>query len=226
MIHVSESKSEMDTMMEMHGKSPVRYLDDLGFLGERVVAAHCVWLDDAEMDVFKDRRVGVSHNPESNMKLSSGVAPMMKYLQAGVKVSLATDGAASNNDLDMFGAMFQAALLAKVNTCDPTALGAYEVVRMATIGGAEVLCMDDRIGSLEPGKRADIIAISLDSPRMTPIYSPFSHLVYCARGSDVTTTIVNGRILLRDRHFLTLDLNEVLAGARQMGGRIKKEFSS
>jgi 5-methylthioadenosine/S-adenosylhomocysteine deaminase len=225
MIHISESRSEVEDMERKRGRTPVRYLNDIGFLSERVVGAHCVWLDDEEIRIFKERRAGVAHNPESNMKLSSGIAPMTKFMGAGVKTGLATDGAASNNDLDMFGAMFTASLLAKVHTGDPTALKAPEVVRAATLGGAEVLGMVDRIGSLETGKRADIISVSLESPRMTPMYDPFSHLVYCARGSDVTHAMVNGRLLLRDRRHLTLDLESVIGRARDLGERIRKEFN-
>jgi 5-methylthioadenosine/S-adenosylhomocysteine deaminase len=174
------------------------------------------------MTLLKSKGVGVSHNPESNMKLASGTAPVPKYLAAGVAVGLGTDGAASNNDLDMFEAMRQAALVHKLVTRDPRALPAAAALEMATIGGARVLGMADRIGSLESGKRADLIVVRMDAVRQTPLYDPISHLVYVTRGDDVETTIVNGRVLMEDRRVTTLDEVAVLKEARESAEEVRK----
>jgi 5-methylthioadenosine/S-adenosylhomocysteine deaminase len=173
------------------------------------------------MALLARRRVGVAHNPESNMKLASGAANVVAMRRAGMIVGLGTDGAASNNDLDMFEAMRQASFLAKLHTMDPRALPARTTLEMATIEGARALGMDAEIGSLEPGKRADLIAVSMTAARQTPMYDPLSHLVYVTRGDDVKTTIVNGRVLMRDRKMLTLDEAEVLREARTMAERVR-----
>jgi 5-methylthioadenosine/S-adenosylhomocysteine deaminase len=165
--------------------------------------------------------VALSHNPESNMKLASGAAPVTKALKAGLTVGLGTDGAASNNDLDMFEAMRQAAFLHKLSERDPTAASAQTVLEMATIGGAAALGMAGRIGSLESGKFADLIVVSMGSARQTPMYNPVSHLVYATRGDDVRTVIVNGRIVMRDRRVLTLNPASVLADARRLAARVR-----
>jgi 5-methylthioadenosine/S-adenosylhomocysteine deaminase len=163
----------------------------------------------------------VAHNPESNMKLASGAAPVTRYLSAGVTVALGTDGAASNNDLDMFEAMRQAAFLAKLSTRDPTAVSAATALEMATIGGARALALDRQIGSLEAGKRADLIVVSMASARQTPLYDPVSHLVYATHGDDVRTTIVNGRILMKDRQVRTLDRAAVIADANRLAAAVR-----
>ena len=163
----------------------------------------------------------MSHNPESNMKLASGAAPVPKYLKAGVTVGLGTDGAASNNDLDMFEAMRQAAFLHKHASRDPRAVPAAAALEMATILGARALGLDKAIGSIEVGKRADVIVVAMDGARQTPMYNPISHLVYVTRGDDVRTTIVNGRVLMRDRRVLTLDAPAVLAQARSMAKKVR-----
>src|SRR5207247_11087813 len=155
------------------------------------LAAHGVWVTDEDIQVLKKHDVGIAHNPESNMKLASGIAPVTKYLRAGVAVGLGTDGAASNNDLDMFEALRQAAFLAKLATKDPTAVPAQTALDLATMGGARALGMDKQIGSLEPGKRADLITVSMSSARQTPLYDPVSHLVYVTRGDDVRATVVH-----------------------------------
>ena len=214
LIHVAETQAEAMTARERGARSVVAYLDGLGFLGPGVVAAHAVWVDDADIALLKSRGVGVSHNPESNMKLASGVAPVKAYLSADVAIGLGTDGAASNNDLDMFEAMRTASFLQKVQTGDPTAVSAKTALRMATIGGARVLGMETLIGSLEPGKRADLIIVSMSAARQTPMYDAISHLVYATRGDDVQTTIVHGRILMRNRRVTTLDAPAVLKDAK------------
>ena len=201
--------------------SPVSYLDSLGFLGAGVVAAHAIWVSESEVAILRQRSVGVSHNPESNMKLASGTAPVPAYLNAGVAVGLGTDGAASNNDLDMFEAMRMASLVHKLQTGDPRVVGARTALDMATMGGARALGMSAQIGSLEPGKRADLIVVGMTSARQTPMYDPMSHLVYATHGDDVRTTIVHGKVLMRDRKILTLNEAAVLRDARAWAQKVR-----
>jgi 5-methylthioadenosine/S-adenosylhomocysteine deaminase len=221
LIHLAETRDEVQTSEAQHKMSPVAYLDSLGFFGPGVLAAHGVWVSAPDIALLENRRVGISHNPESNMKLASGTAPVPGYLKAGVAVGLGTDGAASNNDLDMFEAMRTASLLHKLQTGDPRVLSAREALSMATIGGARALGMDTQIGSLEPGKRADLIVVSMRGARQTPLYDPISHLVYVTRGDDVQTTIVNGRILMRDRNVLTLDESAVISEAQGWATKVR-----
>jgi 5-methylthioadenosine/S-adenosylhomocysteine deaminase len=222
LIHLAETADEVEASRKQHGASPARYLDSIGFWGPRTIAAHAVWSSPADIAILARRHVGVSHNPESNMKLASGAAPVVAMQAAGVNVGLGTDGAASNNDLDMFEAMRQAAFLAKLQTMDPRAVSARTAVEMATIGGARALGMDTQIGSLETGKRADLIVVSMGAARQTPMYDPLSHLVYVTRGDDVRTSVVNGRVLMRDRKVLTLSEPDVLAEARALAADVKK----
>jgi 5-methylthioadenosine/S-adenosylhomocysteine deaminase len=226
LIHVAETEDEVRTIGERYHATPVGWLASIGFLGPDVVMAHGVWLTDG--DIATVRRVGasVSHNPESNMKLASGIAPVPKLLAAGVTVGLGTDGAASNNDLDMFGAMRQAAFLHKIATRDPRAIPASVALEMATIDGARALGLDRKVGSLEVGKRADLITVSMAGARQTPMYNPVSHLVYVSRGGDVRTTIVNGRVLMRDREMRTLDERVVLADARALARKVREAVAA
>jgi 5-methylthioadenosine/S-adenosylhomocysteine deaminase len=221
LIHVAETRDEVKIAQDQHKSSPVGYLDRLGFLGAGVVAAHGVWVSEPEIAILRQRGVGVSHNPESNMKLASGTAPVPGYLSAGVALGLGTDGAASNNDLDMFEAMRTASLLHKLQTGDPQAVGARTALGMATMGGARALGMADRIGSLAPGKHADLIVVSMSSARQTPMYDPISHLVYTTRGDDVRTTIVHGKVLMKDRKMLTLNEASVLSEARAWADKVR-----
>jgi 5-methylthioadenosine/S-adenosylhomocysteine deaminase len=221
LIHLAETGEDARVAKERRAASPVAYLESLGFLGPGVVAAHGVWVSDEDIKMLKTRDVGVAHNPESNMKLASGTAPVLAYLRADVSVGLGTDGAASNNDLDMFEAMRVAALLHKHETVDPSALTARTVVELATIRGARALGLDGRIGSLEPRKRADLITVSLARARLTPMYDPMSHLVYATHGDDVQNSIINGRIVMRNRKVLTMDEAAVLADARSWGEKVK-----
>jgi 5-methylthioadenosine/S-adenosylhomocysteine deaminase len=221
LIHVAESSDEAKVAQERRAASPVAYLESLGFLGPGVLAAHGVWVSDADIQVLRMRGVGVSHNPESNMKTASGTAPVPAYLRAGVSVGLGTDGAASNNDLDMFEAMRVTALLHKHESGDPSVLAARTILEMATIRGARALGLEARIGSLEPGKRADLITVSTAGARQTPMYDPISHLVYVIHGDDVQNSIVNGRVLMRDRKVLTLDRSAVLEEARSWATKVR-----
>jgi 5-methylthioadenosine/S-adenosylhomocysteine deaminase len=221
LIHLAETRDEVKIIEDAHHQSPTRYLDTLGIWNGRSLAAHAIWIDDADMKILAERGVGVAHNPESNMKLASGIAAVTKWLDHGMRVGLGTDGAASNNDLDMFEAMRVAALLQKVATGDPRVLPASQALELATRRGAEALGLGDRIGSLEPGKEADLIAVSMDGARQTPMFDPMSHLVYVSRGDDVRTTIVAGRVLMRDGQVLTLKVADVLRDARAMADRVR-----
>jgi 5-methylthioadenosine/S-adenosylhomocysteine deaminase len=221
LIHLAETRDEVNIARKRHKASPAGYLDSLGFLGPRTLAAHGVWLTEADIRLLARRGVSVSHNPESNMKLASGAAPVPAMRGAGIPVGIGTDGAASNNDLDMFEAVRQAAFLQKLRTGDPRAIPARAALEMATIEGARALGMAREIGSLAAGKRADVIVVSMSSARQTPMYDPISHLVYTTRGDDVKTTIVNGRVLMRDRKVLTLDEAAVLEEARALAARVR-----
>jgi 5-methylthioadenosine/S-adenosylhomocysteine deaminase len=221
LIHLAETSDETKVAQERRSSSPVAYLESLGFLGPGVLGAHGVWVNDADIKVLRMFGVGVSHNPESNMKTGSGAAPVPAYFKSGVAVGLGTDGAASNNDLDMFEAMRFAALLQKHEARDPSVLSAREVLEMATIRGARALGMEARIGSLEPRKRADLITVSITGARQTPMYDPISHLVYVLHGDDVRNTVVNGRVLMRDRKVLTLDSAAVIAEARTWANKVR-----
>jgi 5-methylthioadenosine/S-adenosylhomocysteine deaminase len=221
LTHLAETRDEVAESLAKHRLSPAAYFESLGVWDTPAVAAHGVHLSDADLAILVKHRVALSHNPESNMKLASGAAPVTKALKAGLTVGLGTDGAASNNDLDMFEAMRQAAFLHKLSEGDPTAASARTVLEMATIGGAAAVGMADRIGSLEAGKLADLIVVSMGSARQTPMYNPVSHLVYVTRGDDVRTVVVNGRTLMRDRRVLTLNPATVLAGARRLAAKVR-----
>jgi len=225
LIHLAETKDEIKTVADSHHTTPAKYLDGLGVWNGRSLAAHAVWLDESDMQVLHDRGVGLAHNPESNMKLASGVAAVPQWIAKGLRAGLGTDGAASNNDLDMFEAMRVAALLHKVTTMDPRALPARQALELATRRGAEALGMGDRIGSLEPGKQADLITVAVDGARQTPMFEPVSHLVYVTRGDDVRTTIVAGRILMENGRVLSLKSADVLRDARAMAERVRAAVS-
>ena len=220
-IHLSETEAEIPMSLERHKARPVAALEALGVFTARVIAAHGVWIQPDEIQLLHKRGVGIAHNPESNMKLASGTAPVPQYLEANVAVGLGTDGAASNNDLDMFEAMRQAAFLHKLQSKDPRVVSARVAIEMATIGGARVIGRYKELGSLEAGKRADIIVVRMDQPRQTPMYDPISHLVYATRGDDVDTTIVDGRVLMREGKVMTLDQATVLANARKAAGQVR-----
>jgi 5-methylthioadenosine/S-adenosylhomocysteine deaminase len=215
LIHVAEMKKEWDDSLKQNGVSPVQYLDKLGVLGADVVAAHCIFVDEADRKTLAERQVGCVHNPSSNMMLASGVAPVPEMLTAGVAVGLGTDGpAGSNNDLDLMEEIDLAAKLAKITKMDPRALDARTVVAMATIDGARALHMEKEIGSLEKGKKADMALISLDEPNAVPMYDIYAQLAYTLKASDVETVIIGGRIVMHNRKVLTVNEEQVLAKAR------------
>jgi 5-methylthioadenosine/S-adenosylhomocysteine deaminase len=221
LIHLEETRDEDRISLEKHKMSPTAFLESIGFWDTRVLAAHGVWVAPEDFAVLHRHGVGVAHNPESNMKLASGTAPVEAMRAAGIDVGLGTDGAASNNDLDMFEAMRQTAFLHKHASGDPRAMPASVALELATIGGAKALGMDKLVGSLEGGKKADLIVVSMDAARQVPLYDPVSHLVYVTRGDDVNTTIVNGRVLMRDGRVLTLDEAAVVRDARAMGEKVR-----
>src|SRR5215212_275637 len=222
LIHVSETKDELQQVAEkQNGLTPGAYLDSIGFLGDDVVAAHGVHLTPAELRTFAAKKTGVVHCPESNQMLASGVAPVVDMIQAGMEVGLGTDGpAGSNNNLDMVEEMASAARLQKVMRNDPKAISAREVLRLATIGGAQVLGLADKIGTLERGKRADVVLVDLQTVRSQPVYSVESAIVYAASGSSVVTTICDGKILMRRGEVLTVDEKQAVAKAKAYRDRI------
>jgi 5-methylthioadenosine/S-adenosylhomocysteine deaminase len=220
-IHLSETEREVVQIREKYGRTPVAHLAEIGFLCPNLIADHCVALTAEDTALLKNFDVKIAHNPESNMKLASGVAPIPELLKQGITVGIGTDGCASNNNLDLFQEMDTAAKLHKVHTLDPTVMDARTVVSMATIDGARVLGMGAIIGSLEAGKKADIIIIDIRSPHLMPMYNIYSHLVYAVTGSDVVTSVVNGRVLMEDRVLTTLDVDEVMAAVNRIAQGIK-----
>jgi 5-methylthioadenosine/S-adenosylhomocysteine deaminase len=215
-IHLAETRSEVAQIKKRYGVTPVGYLADLNVLAPNLLGCHCVHLTPEDMDLLRQFDVKVSHNPESNMKLASGIAPIPELLKQGITVGLGTDGCASNNDLDLFMEMDMAAKLHKVYTLDPTVMDARTVLRMATIGGARCLGLERQIGSLEKGKRADIIVLDTRSPHLTPMYDPCSHLVYAAKGNDVMISIVDGKVLMENRELSTLAVDNILKDMRRI----------
>jgi 5-methylthioadenosine/S-adenosylhomocysteine deaminase len=221
-IHLAETREEVALLQERYRKKPAFHLRDLGLLDERTIAAHCIWLGEEEIDLLASHHVKVAHDPESNMKLGAGVAPVAAMLRRGIDVGLGTDGCASNNNLDLFGEMGMCSKLQKVSSGDPTALPAATVVEMATMGGARVLGLASEIGSVVPGKWADIILLAMNKPHLTPLYNPFSQVVYAAAGSDVATVLIGGRVVMRNRRLLTLDVEGAMAAVRRIAASIPR----
>jgi 5-methylthioadenosine/S-adenosylhomocysteine deaminase len=221
-IHLSETRWEVEKLIEEKDRSPVAYLADLGVLSERTVAAHCVHVSPEDIELLAEFEVGVAHNPVSNLKLASGVSPVPTIVERGVKIGLGTDGAASNNTLDLLRDMQLAALLHKGVSGDPTVLPARTMVEMATIGGARVLGLDRLIGTLAEGKEADIVCIALDGPHATPFFDPWSHLVFAARAADVRHVLVRGRLVVGNRTLNTLDRERIEAQTREFAQRLSK----
>ncbi|PYS24791.1 MAG: amidohydrolase [Acidobacteria bacterium] len=218
--HISETKREVDDSIKAKGASPVDYLNRIGFLNDRVIAAHMVWVSAEELGLLKKLGVGIVHNPQSNMKLASGVAPVPEMLKENLPVGLGTDGAASNNDLNLWEEMDTAAKLHKLISNDPKVVSAQEAFEMATIRGARALHLENEIGSLEQGKRADIVIVDLDDLNQTPFYNIYSDLVYATKASDVRTVIIEGRVVMRDRRLLTLNEETIKTDARKYRERI------
>ncbi len=220
-LHLLENASEMQQLQEKLGQGAVSYLKGLDCLNDRLIAFHGVCLDETDIRTFRDHGCKVVYNPESNMKLASGFAPVSRMLAAGVRVGLGTDGCASNNNLDMFQAMDTAAKLEKVINLNPTLMPAPTVVAMATREGAKVLGMEQMTGCIKPGLKADLIMIDLRSPHLTPMYNPYSHLVYAANGADVKTVFINGKMVMKERRLLTLNEDEIMAKVCQIAERIR-----
>ncbi len=223
--HISETKRELDDSVKDKGASPVAYLDRIGFLNAKLIAAHVVWPQGSDIAILKRHGVGVVHNPQSNMKLASGVAPVPKMLTEGVFVGLGTDGAASNNDLNMWEEMDTVAKLHKVFSGDPKVISAQQAFELATIGGAQALHMEKDIGSLETGKRADLVIIDRDTLNQIPLYNIYSDLVYATKAADVQTVVINGRIVMRDRRLLTLNELTIKNEARALRDKIIKSLN-
>jgi len=221
-IHLSETRWEVEKLMEEKGRSPVAYLADLGVLSERTVAAHCVHVSPEDIETLVEFEVGVAHNPVSNLKLASGVAPIPTMVEAGVKLGIGTDGAASNNTLDLLRDMQLASLLHKGVFGDPTVLPARSMIEMATIGGARVLGLEAEIGTLTEGKQADMVCFSVDGPHATPVFDPWSHLVYAARSSDVRHVLVHGKLVVGNRTLNTMDQERIESQAWDFAQQLKK----
>ena len=219
-IHLAESKSEVEQIKERYDKTPVEHLAEIGVLAPNVVACHCVELTANDISLLQRFDVKVAHNAESNMKLASGVAPIPELLNNGVCVGLGTDGCASNNDLDLFLEMDTVAKLHKAKTLDPTVMDALQVLKMATTQSARTLGLDQFVGSLETGKKADLIIIDTNKPHLTPMYNPVSHLVYAAMGSDVTTSIINGTVVMEERKLKSLNLKKVMDDVNKIAKEI------
>lgn len=209
-IHLAEANTETEFIRQKHqGQRPIEFVEKIGFFNDRTIAAHVIQANDAELDLLKKHDVGIAHCPQSNMKLAAGTAPVPSMLRKGLRVGLGTDGAASNHDVSMWEEIDTAAKLHKLISGDPKILPAHEAFAMATIGGARALHMDDLIGSIESGKRADIVIVDMDSLNQTPVYNLYSNLVYATKATDVRTVVINGRVVMLNRRLLTLDENVI-----------------
>lgn len=222
-VHLAETRWEFDHIQEKFGHSPAKHLYHTGVLDQNVVAAHGVHLTDEDIRLLADHGVGVAHNPQCNMKLASGVARIPELLKAGVKIGIGTDGVASNNDLDLFDEMRTMAFMHKLNSGDPTVISAREALEMATMGGARLLGLDKEVGSLENGKKADLIMLDMNQPHAHPVYNIYSLIVYSLRGSDVQHVMVDGRWLLYDRKLCSLDLGRLYEKVEGIAGKIREE---
>ncbi len=225
-IHVAETQNEVSTIQKDYGNTPVAHLEKIGVLSPRLLACHCVALTKQDIDILASHDVKVSHNPESNMKLASGISPVPELINAGVCVGLGTDGCTSNNNIDMFLEMDTAAKLHKVNTMDPTVMDAKTVLKMATSNSAKSLGLEKITGSLEAGKKADLIIIDTNKPHLTPMYNVYSHLVYAAGGNDVATSIINGRLVMENGDLLTLDIEKIMADVNEIACEVKGTFQN
>ena len=225
LIHIAEAQFELEQSREKHGATPVAYLERAGILGPDVIGAHCIWVDQADIATLAHFNVGCINNPSSNMKTAAGVMPVPEMLAAGEPIGLATDGAASNNNQDMFEEMDLAAKLQKIARMNPRALPEKQVVEMATINGARALHLEKIIGSLETGKKADLILVDIGAPHATPMYDVYSELVYALKASDVRTVVIAGNVVMRDRRMLTLDEKEILAKAEEYKKKVTSSLA-
>jgi len=225
-LHLAETKEEVYEIEKRFRKRPVQHLKDLGLLGSHLIVDHCVHINESEIELLAENNVCIVHNPESNMKLASGIAPVPDMIAKGITVGLGTDGCASNNNLDLFGEMDMAAKLHKVNNLDPTVMNAQTLVEMATIDGAKVIGLEKIIGSLEVGKRADLIVLDTHKPHLVPMYNPYSHLVYAATGHDVKHSIIDGNIVMEDRRLLTLDVEDIIELSKEKSHKVKEWVKS
>lgn len=221
-LHLAETREEIEETEKRFGKRPAQYLEDLGVLGSHLILDHCVYLSNSEIDLLAERQVRAVHNPESNMKLASGIAPVPEMLAKGVTVGLGTDGCASNNNLDLFGEMDMAAKLHKAHRLDPTVMGAQTLIKMVTADAAIVLGLEKLTGSLEAGKRADLVVMDTNRPHCIPMYNPFSHLVYAASGHDVKHSIIEGSIVMENRRLCTLDVEDIMRRSREKSEKVKE----
>jgi 5-methylthioadenosine/S-adenosylhomocysteine deaminase len=221
-LHLAETREEIEETEKRFGKRPAQYLEDLGVLGPHLILDHCVYLSNSEIDLLAERQVRTVHNPESNMKLASGIAPVPEMLAKGVTVGLGTDGCASNNNLDLFGEMDMAAKLHKAHRLDPTVMGAQTLIKMVTADAAIVLGLEKLTGSLEAGKRADLVVTDTNRPHCIPMYNPFSHLVYAASGHDVKHSIIEGSIVMENRRLCTLDVEDIMRRSREKSEKVKE----
>lgn len=219
-IHLAETKTEVEDIKKQYGATPIQLMEEIGLFEHPVLAAHCVHLDEKDMEILARRRVGIAHNPESNMKLASGIAPVARLLELGARVGLGTDGAASNNNLDMVEEMRTAALLQKVATGDPMVLPAFEALWLATAGGAAALGLGDQIGMLKPGMKADLILMDLHRPHLYPRHDLLAHLVYASKSADVKTVIVDGKLVMEEDQVLTIDAEEVYGEVQVRADRL------
>ena len=220
-LHLAETREELEEIERRYGKNPTQHLKDLGLLGSHLIVDHCVHVSKPEIELLAENEVSVVHNPESNMKLASGIAPVPDMIAKGMKVGLGTDGCASNNNLDLFGEMDMAAKLHKASKLDPTVMDAQTLVKMATIDGARALGLEKITGSLEVGKKADLIVIDINKPHLIPMYNPYSHLVYAAGGHDVRHSVIDGNLVMEDRRLLTLDLEDILVRSREKSEKVR-----
>ncbi len=224
--HYLENTTEPGLIQEKLGMRASDFLMNIGYLDERFFVFHGVYMDDEDIRLFADHGCKVVHNPESNMKLASGVAPVSRMIDAGIAVGLGTDGCASNNNLDMFQEMDTAAKLEKSVRLDPTVMSARTVLRMATCNGAKVLGLDRLVGSIRPGMKADLVLVKLDKPHLTPMYSEYSHLVYAVNGSDADTVLINGRVVMEARKLLTIDVNEAMERVLKIAERVRRSMET
>jgi len=219
-IHLSETTGEVSDILRSPGQRPAAYLKGLGLLNRHLIAVHAIHMSSEEIDLLCRGDVRIVHTPESNMKLGSGICRVWEMIGRGLRVGIGTDGCASNNNLDLFQEMDLAAKLQKISNMEPTHMDARTVLKMATSQGARVLGLEREIGTIEKGKKADLIVVDTNRPHLVPLYHPVSNLVYSANGADVRDVIVDGRILMKERKFQTLDAEEIMAKVREFARRI------